>query len=104
MEVLITGIVGLVTTIISGWTTYFFTRKKYNTEVASNQIHNMDDTLAFYIKSNDDMKARLDYYIESNKRLEEEVRELRKQVNNLTLMYCSDLTCMLRKKDLVKNA
>ena len=32
-EVLITAGVGVITTIASGWTSYFFTRKKYNSEV-----------------------------------------------------------------------
>ena len=32
-EVLITGILGIITSIISGWVSYFFTRKKYNSEV-----------------------------------------------------------------------
>ena len=40
-EVLITGILGIITSIISGWVSYFFTRKKYNSEVDLNLIEKM---------------------------------------------------------------
>ena len=33
LGILITGLIGLMSTIISGWVTWFFTRKKYNAEV-----------------------------------------------------------------------
>ena len=34
--ILITWWIGLLTTIVSSWASYFFARKKYNTEVDSN--------------------------------------------------------------------
>lgn len=33
LGVLITGVIGFITTIVSGWTSWFFARKKYNSEV-----------------------------------------------------------------------
>jgi len=40
-DILITGAVGLVSTIVSGWVSWIFARKKYNTEVDSNYIKNL---------------------------------------------------------------
>ena len=36
--ILITALIGMVTTFVSGWTSWFFTRKKYNSEVDQNLI------------------------------------------------------------------
>lgn len=70
IDVLITGIIGLVSTIISGWTTWFFTRKKYNSEVDSNLIQNMKESLDFYRKLSDDNRERLEEVLKRNEILE----------------------------------
>lgn len=98
--VFITGCVGFVSTIISGWTTWFFARKKYNSEVEGNHIQNMKDALAFYEKLSEDNQKRLEEVLKRNSELEEEVKELRKQVLNLMNSICVDLTCQLRKTTL----
>lgn len=98
--VIITGIVGLVTTIVSGWVSWFFTRKKYSAEVDENVIHNMNESLEFYKKLSDDNKSRLDLMIKRNDELEDEIRDLRKQVSTLMTYMCADLTCQLRKRNL----
>ncbi len=95
--VLITALVGIVTTFASGWTSWFFTRKKYNSEVDQTLIHNMSESLEFYKKLSDDNKERLDKMIEWNDELEKEIKELRKQVSDLMLLTCKDLTCKLRQ-------
>lgn len=95
--VLITAIVGAITTLASGWTSWFFTRKKYNSEVDQNIIHNMKDSLEFYKQLSDDNKTRLDEMIRRNDELEDEIKELRKQVTALMMMTCKDLTCKLRQ-------
>ena len=59
-EVLITGILGIITSIISGWVSYFFTRKKYNSEVDLNLIEKMQGSLDFYTKLSEDNKRILD--------------------------------------------
>ena len=94
--VLITALIGIVTTFASGWTSWFFTRKKYNSEVDQTVIHNMNESLEFYKKLSDDNKARLDEMIKRNDELEDEIKELRKQVSELMLLTCKDLTCKLR--------
>lgn len=101
--ILITALIGIITTFVSGFTSWFFTRKKYNSEVDQNVIHNMNESLEFYKKLSDDNKARLDEMIKRNDELEEEIKELRKQVSDLLLFTCRDLTCKLRQKEIEHN-
>lgn len=98
--IFITAIIGIMTTFASGWTSWFFTRKKYNSEVDQNVILNMKESLDFYKSLSDDNKNRLDLMIERNEALEDEMKDLRKQVNTLMNYMCIDLTCQLRKKNL----
>ena len=100
ISILITGGVGLLTTIISSWTTWFFARRKYNSEVDSNLINNMKESLDFYEKLSTDNRERLEEVLKRNAELEQEVGELRKQMFNLMSSICTDLTCQLRKRNL----
>ena len=99
VDILITGGVGLVTSIVSSWTTWFLTRKKYNSEVDLNLVEKMEKSLEFYKSLSDDNKNRLEEITERNNELEKEVQELRKQVLNLTMNICMDLTCSHRIRE-----
>ncbi len=99
ISILITGGVGLLTSIISSWTTWFFARKKYNSEVDLNLVEKMEKSLEFYKSLSDDNKNRLEEITERNNELEKEVQELRKQVLNLTMNICMDLTCSHRMRE-----
>ena len=103
-EVLLTACIGVITTITSGWASYFFTRKKCNSEVDLNLIEKMQGSLDFYMKLSEDNKRILDETLdkleESEKRnnaLESEIRELRNQVFTLMTQICTDLSCNARK-------
>lgn len=98
-DVIITGGVGLITSIVSSWATWFFARKKYNSEVDLNLVEKMEKSLEFYKSLSDDNTARLEDLTERNKSLEEELQDLRKQVLNLTLNICMDLTCANRVRE-----
>lgn len=100
LGILITGGVGIITTVISGWTSWFFARRKYNSEVDNNLIENMQQSLEFYKKLSDDNKDRLDEVLKRNAELEQEIRDLRKQMFSLMNSICTDLTCQLRKTNL----
>lgn len=100
LGILITGGVGIITTVISGWTSWFFARRKYNSEVDNNLIENMQQSLEFYKKLSDDNKNRLDEVLKRNAELEQEIRDLRKQLFSLMNSICTDLTCQLRKRSL----
>lgn len=101
-ELLITGGIGLVSTIVSGWVSWVFARKKYNSEVDHNLIENMENSLEFYKKLSDDNRARLEEMAERNRVLEVEIQELRKQMLNLTMNICMDLTCANRVREQLK--
>nr|UVM96537.1 MAG: protein of unknown function DUF1043 [Bacteriophage sp.] len=98
--ILITGGIGLITTIVSSWASWFFARKKYNSEVDSNLINNMKESLDFYERLSADNRERLEEVLKRNIELEQEVGELRKQLFNLMSSICTDLTCQLRKRNL----
>lgn len=95
--VLITALIGIVTTFTSGFTAWFFARKKYNSEVDNNLINNMKESLDFYKKLSDDNRERLDEVLKRNDNLEEGVKELRQQVMSLMTSICTDLSCQIRK-------
>lgn len=100
LGVIITAAIGITTSVASAWTSWFFTRKKYSAEVDENIIHNMNESLSFYKNLSDDNKNRLDLMIKRNEELEDEMKDLRKQVNMLMTYMCTDLTCQLRKRNL----
>ena len=74
--ILITALIGIVTTFTSGFTAWFFARKKYNSEVDNNLINNMKESLEFYTRLSEDNKLRLDRALSRNEELEKEVKEL----------------------------
>ena len=96
-EILIT-LIGLGTTIASGWASHFLTRKKYKSEVDSTIIANMKESLDFYKQLSDDTNHRLQEVLEKNTKLEEEIDNLKLQVSNLMMSICYDLTCEARVK------
>lgn len=95
------------TSFTSAWISWFFARRKYNSEVDNNLIHNMNESLEFYKKLSDDMKDRLDVVLKDNEkkdkqieRLENELVELRKQMFTMMASICTDITCKIRQRDL----
>lgn len=81
--IIITAIVGVITTFASGFCSWLFTRRKYNAEVDGNQIANMVESLEFYIKLSESNKKELDALLESNEELVAQNQELLKQNTKL---------------------
>lgn len=104
LETLITGGIGLLTSVVSAWASWIFARRKYNSEVDNNLIQNMQESLDFYKKLSDDNKARLEEVLKRNEDLEGEVKELRDQLFNVMASICTDLTCQLRRREAVKKS
>lgn len=114
-EILITAAVGLVTTVVSSWSSWVLARKKYNSEVDHNVIDNMKESLEFYEKLSNDNKERLIEVLEENKKLREEfsvalrenkllkreMEELKNQVIKLSTSICYDLSCKIRQKEVL---
>lgn len=78
--------------IVTGFSTWIFTRRKYNQEVASENIKNLQESLDFYVKLSDDNNRRLGEILERNNQLEKQIIEVRKEnfdlkemVNNQTI-------------------
>lgn len=95
--ILITGAVGLVTTIVSGWTSWFFARKKYNTEVDSNEIENLKKSLEFYESIVKDNNKKLQFYIDLAENNRVEVYRLKGIIHRLLNNSCLDNGCIKRK-------
>lgn len=112
-DILITGGVGIISSIVSGWASWVFARKKYNSEVDSTLIENMQKSLEFYKNLSDDNEQRLDRVLEDNvalrqtveellrenKQLKREIDTLKDQVIKITTTICTDLSCQIRSKD-----
>ena len=81
--ILLTALAGVITTFASGFFSWLFTRKKYNTEVDGKQISNMIDSLEFYTKLSESNKKELDALRSSNEELIEQNQELLKQNTKL---------------------
>ena len=94
---IIIALIGIFSTILSSWTTWFFTRKKYNSEVDQNLIQNMKESLDFYKQLSDENRSRLEEVLKRNDELENDVKNLRNQMFNLMSQICFDLSCKLRQ-------
>ena len=92
-------IVGVVTAPISSVITWLLARKKYRAEVNTNIIENMQKSLDFYKQLSDDTNRRLQEVLERNDKLEDQIRDLQRQVFALMSTVCTNLSCSLREKD-----
>ena len=96
-DVLITGGAGLITTIVSGWASWFFARRKYNTEVDSDEIENLRKSLEFYENIVKDNNKKLQFYIDLAEDNRIEVYRLKGVIHRLLNNSCLDGECIKRK-------
>lgn len=78
-EIFITLATAIGSSGITGFFTWFFARRRYNSEVDSQVITNMKESLEFYKTLSDDNKVRLDEVLAQNKEILEQNAELLKQ-------------------------
>lgn len=95
--IIVTGAVGLVTTIVSSLTTWFLSRKKYHSEVNTNEIQNLKESLKFYEEIVKDNNERLKFYIELAEENRREVYRLKGVINRLLNNSCLDNGCIQRR-------
>lgn len=109
IDVIITGVVGLISSIVSGVVSWLTAKKKYNAEVDSTIIENLQKSLEFYEKLVNDNTRRLEDVLKRNEDLEKRNQALEEKITNLsnqvfTLMteICLDFSCQrrVRKPDL----
>lgn len=75
---------GAISTILSGFVSWFFAKRKYNAEVDNHLITNMQESLEFYKTLADDNKVRLEVVLQENAALRKEVNEMRDKLVALT--------------------
>ena len=82
-EIIIT-LVGLFCTTVSSIVTFILTRRKYNTEVDSQQIENMEKSFDIYKKMMEESMAvqnkRIDQLQKENDNLRQQVYQLQQQL------------------------
>ena len=75
---------GAISTIVSGFVSWFFAKRKYNAEVDNSLITNMQESLELYKTLADDNKVRLEAVLQENADLRREVNEMREKLVALT--------------------
>lgn len=98
-EAIILALIGIGEAVITALITFKLTKRKYNSEVDSNVISNMEKSLNFYKKLSDDNSKRLDEVLRKNNKLEDEVDELRKSMFSLMSQICTRIMCQDRVVD-----
>lgn len=101
-EVFVTVIAAAISSGATGFFTWFFARRKYNSEVDSQLITNMKESLEFYKTLSDDNKERLDEVLEQNKEILAQNAELLKQNDELK-SEIEELKIQIEKLTTVKN-
>lgn len=95
------ALTGVFCTIISSIVTFIMTRRKYNTEVDSQQIKNMSDSFDLYKKMQQETSKaqndKIDRLQNENNDLRLQVSQLQMQMINILGSICLDSTCKLRK-------
>lgn len=106
-EIIVTAICGIVTTAIASLVTWLLSKKKYNSEVDSNNIQNMKESLEFYIKLSDDYNQRLTNEIKAHneevKALYKENSELKKEIKEQEKRFDEKIMANQREITLMKN-
>lgn len=95
-EIIIT-LIGIFSTFLSGWISWFFTRKKYNSEVDSNEIENLKKSLKFYEDIVKDNNKKLAFYIDLAENNRVEVYRLKGVIHRLMNNSCLDNGCIKRQ-------
>lgn len=94
---LITGIVTLGTNLATGIVTWLLARRKYNTEVDSNEIENLKKSLEFYEDIVRDNNRKLQFYIKLAEDNRVEVYRLKGIIHRLLNNSCLDNVCTKRQ-------
>lgn len=91
--IIITGAIGIVTNFV----TWFLARRKYNTEVDSNEIENLKKSLEFYENIVKDNNKKLAFYIDLAENNRVEVYRLKGVIHRLLNNSCLDSGCIKRQ-------
>lgn len=93
---IIIALIGILSTTISSVVTYILTKRKYNAEVDSSVIQNLEKSVDLYKKICDDNSRRIDEYQKENQELRNKIIDLEKQVTFLKGKLCFTADCKYR--------
>lgn len=100
------ALIGLGEAVITSVVTFLLTRRKYKTEVKECEIHNdgykiENDEKKFdlYVKMINDNNIRIDELQEENRDLRRQVAEMRSVIFSMLQQICTDMMCQNRKFD-----
>lgn len=96
LGVLITAVIGTITTFCSGFFTWLFSKKKYNAEVDSTTISNIEESLKIYQNIVKDLGDKLDIYGRIIDRNKSELLKLRNVMIRMMGKICTVETCKMR--------
>lgn len=96
LGVLITAGIGTVTTFCSAFFTFLFSKKKYNAEVDSTRISNMQTSLDIYQDIVKDLGRKLDLYSKIVDKNKAEVMRLKSVVIKMIGKICTVESCKSR--------
>lgn len=99
INAVIAGIIGLLTTISSAIISWKTAKRKYNAEVDHSYLENLEKGLETYDSIIAHNKSEIEFLINENHELRTEIAELRRQMLNLTMNICMDLTCARRIRE-----
>lgn len=97
LNIIITGIVAIISSIITSIISWFTAKRKYNTEVDSNEIDNLRKSLDMYKSIIDDVKNRLEVYIKINEDNMVEIHRLKSAVHRVLNSACLNTECTIRQ-------
>lgn len=83
IDVVITGIVGLVSTVVGSVVSWLTARKKYNAEVSHAEITNMRESLEFYKQLSENNQRTLTEILDKSEELANSNIKLLIEVQNL---------------------
>ena len=96
LGVLITAGIGTMTTFCSAFFTFLFSKKKYNAEVDSTQISNMQASLDIHQDMVKDLGKKLDLYSKIVDKNKAEVMRLKSVVIKMIGKICTVESCKSR--------
>lgn len=97
LGVIITALIGIVTTFSSSLITWIFSRRKYNAEVDNKTLQNLSGSVEVYNRITQDLEKKIDSYIELSEQNRLEVIRLKGIVYRLINKICTDGTCTNRQ-------
>lgn len=93
---LVTALIGACTTFFSGFASWFFTRRKYNAEVDSTAIDNIEASLKVYQDMVKDLGRKLDVYGKIVDKSRGDLIRIKNVVINMMGKICTVESCKNR--------